>query len=80
MSEKTIYTLYRFAGFNKLVFADDKRFYNSQNLKEFNIRYKNGVNGIYIDRKFISLKKLRENSYSHRELLKEEVKFSDCPF
>lgn len=80
MNIKTVYILYKFSGINNVIFADDKKFYNPSNLKEYCIRHKNGRNGIYIDRKFISLINLRENRYKHRELLKEKIDYSDCPF
>ncbi len=78
MNKQTIYTLYRFKGVNNLVFADDNKFYLVDSLTEKEVKYKNCRNGLYINRKFISLKRLRKLAYKHRELLKKQTDF--CPF
>ena len=78
MTHKTIYIKYRFSGLNTLVFADDNKWYLEGSLKQIEIRYKNGRNGIYFKRKFFSLKKLRNIAYKHTELLIE--KNQNTPF
>jgi len=80
MNIKSIYTSYRFKGYNYLCFSDNNKWYNLNTLREYRIKYKNGRNGIYIDRKFISVISLRKLAYIHRELIKVVGDFNDCPF
>ena len=79
MKQQTIYTIFRFKGIDNLVFADDNKFYLVDSLQEKEVKYKNGRNGLYVNRKFISLKKLRKLAYKHTELLKTKPA-NVCPF
>jgi len=79
MNKQTVYTKYRFSGINNLVFADDNKFYMVDGLQEKEVKYKNGRNGLYINRQFISLKRLRKLAYKHTEIIKQ-TDTSDCPF
>jgi hypothetical protein len=79
MSNKTIYTKYRFSTLNNLVFADDNNWYLTDSLIQVKVRFKNGRNGIYLNRKFKSLKQLRKLAYKRTELLiKKSTEY--CPF
>ena len=78
MNKQTIHTKYRFTGVNNLVFADDNKFYLSDSFKEIKVRYKNGRNGLYLNRKFVSLKRLRILAYEHNEIIKNKL-VADCP-
>ena len=78
MRKQTVYTKYRFAGINNLVYTDDNKWYLVDSFTEKKVRFKNGRNGLYINRKFISLKKLRKLAYKHTELLKQTDNL--CPF
>lgn len=80
MNNKTIYTKYRFSNINNLVFADDNKWYLIDSLKVIQVRYKNGRNGIYLNRKFKSLKQLRKLAYKHCELLSEVINEENLPF
>ena len=79
MKQQTIYTLFRFKGINNLVFTDDNKFYFVDSFVEKEVRFKNGRNGLYINRKFVSLRKLRKLAYKHKELLSKKIDGS-CPF
>ena len=79
MKQQTSYILFRFKGINDIVFTDDNKFLKQSTFKEIKVRNKHGYNGIYINRKFFSLRKLRKLAYKHRELLFKKIEGS-CPF
>ena len=79
MSNQTIYTKYRFSGLNNLVFADDNNWYLVDSFTKKEVKYKNGRNGLYLSRKFKSLKVLRKLAYKHTELIIKQSN-ENCPF
>lgn len=79
MRKQTVYTKYRFSGINNLVYTDDNKWYLADSFTEKKVRFKNGRNGLYINKKFVSLRKLRKLAYKHRELLFKKID-SSCPF